>query len=427
MPFNFSVRPDNISSFTLFILTIVNYVLMYLANIYLARNMDIEAFDDYSVAVSIVTLLASIATLGLEKYALRLVAIYLERQAWGKLKGFWIFSLRTILFFSLLLIGLLSISLESFLALSHADFHIAIVIYTLFLPIIALTLFLIEVITVFGYRIFGMILYRFLLPCAYLLAILFLQKFGFAVSAVSAVICFGIAWLMTLIIMFATARLISPAEMKGQQPVINGKKWLSGSFPLVLSSLMMTVMNSGGIIILELLYPSEAIVGTYAIAVQTTSLIALIGTSTNRYYLPMVVVLIERKDQNLMRKLMLKRMLFISSLTLTFLLLILFFGHAILELFGPNYREGYSTLLIIALGASINTLFSDSPYYLQFIGRHRLVVGMTVITATLTVFLSALLGKTFGSIGVAMAYAIPVSLLFILFKSMSSRHIKQLV
>lgn len=40
------------------------------------------------------------------------------------------------------------------------------------------------------------------------------------------------------------------------------------------------------------------LVGTYAIAAQTGSFISLIGTSTNRYYLPLMVVMIDRRDSS---------------------------------------------------------------------------------------------------------------------------------
>jgi O-antigen/teichoic acid export membrane protein len=80
----------------LFGLSLSHYALMYWANIFLARHLAIDAFDDYSVAVSIVTLLSTLATLGLEKYALRLVSLYIERENWPRLRGFWLFSLRAI-------------------------------------------------------------------------------------------------------------------------------------------------------------------------------------------------------------------------------------------------------------------------------------------------------------------------------------------
>ena len=198
---NFSVHPNNFSSLMLFGLSFSHYALMYWANIVLARHLAIDAFDDYSVAVSIVTLLSTLATLGLEKYALRLISLYIERKNWSRLRGFWLFSLRIIVLFSFFLLGLLGVGLERILALQDADFHIAIVIYAGFLPVIALCLFVTEVITVYGKQVQALALYRVFLPTMFLLLLSGLHHFQLGLTAVSAVLCFGAAWCLTLILM----------------------------------------------------------------------------------------------------------------------------------------------------------------------------------------------------------------------------------
>lgn len=411
----------------LFGLSLSNYLLMYLANIILARHLSIDAFDDYSVAISVVTLLSTIATLGLEKYALRLIALYIERENWRRLRGFWLFSVRAIVLFSVLLMGMLGVGLETFLAWRNAEFHIAIVIYAGFLPAIALCLFLIEVITVFGVQILALALYRFFLPAVFLLLIIGLDDFQFEVTAVSAVLCFGSAWCLTLILMMITARAASPSAVREVKADSKGRRWwLKKSLPLLISSLMMTVLTSAGTIILEVLYPSQAVVGTYAVAIQTTGLISLIGTSTNRYYLPMLVVLLERRDQRAIKKLLGKRMRLIACFILVFLSIIGAWGQEILGLFGSDFSQGYRALFITAAGAAFSTLFSDSPYYLQFMGRNRLVVSLISLAAISMIGLSFVLGSRYGASGVALAYALPTMLLFSGLKWQASRHMRKM-
>jgi len=253
----------------LFVLSLGNYALMYIANIYLARHLEIGAFDDFSVAISVVTLLSTLATLGLEKYALRIIALYIEREHWPRLRGFLRFAFQTIFAFSLLLMAFMSVSLESLLAWQNADFHIAIVIYAGFLPVIALCLFLVEVITVYGQQILGLALYRFFLPAVFLLLISTLKALKTELTAVSAVLCFGAAWCFTLILMLITARATSPRALQKAQSDSNGRSWwLRKSLPLLFSSLMMTVLTSAGTIILEILHPSESVVGIYSVTMQ---------------------------------------------------------------------------------------------------------------------------------------------------------------
>ncbi len=188
---SFDLHPDNFGSLYLFLLTIGNYALMYLANIVLARTMTVGDYDDYSVAISIVTMLSTLATLGLEKYALRSIALFKERQDWNKFHGYWLFSLKTIAGFSLLLACLTGLSLETVLTLKHADYHLPIVIYSAFLPIIALTLFLVEVISAQGKHLLGVAIYRFLLPLFYLALLSGFIIAGPRFNAVIAVFCLG--------------------------------------------------------------------------------------------------------------------------------------------------------------------------------------------------------------------------------------------
>jgi len=145
---------------------------MYWANIFLAKHMPIDAFDDVNVAISVVTLLSTIATLGLEKYALRVAALYIERENWPRLRGFWSFSLGTIFLFSMVLLGILALGLDLVLAWHETQFHLAIVIYACFLPLIAICLFLLEMIAVFGRQIMAVTLYRFVLPAVFIVLII---------------------------------------------------------------------------------------------------------------------------------------------------------------------------------------------------------------------------------------------------------------
>jgi O-antigen/teichoic acid export membrane protein len=407
------------------VLALVNYALMYAANILLARALTVDDFDDYSVALSIVTMLSTLATLGLEKYALRAVALFRDRQDWPGFRGFWLFSLRTISGFSLLLVALLSIGLEAILAIHHADYHIAIVIYAGFLPIIAITLFLVEVMAAHGAHILSMAIYRLFLPLVYVLLIIGLSFSPLNLSALTAVLCFGFAWILTLIVIWFAIKMLMPVEVKKSIPLWHGKKWLSRSLPLVFSSLMMTVMTSSGVVILELLFPSGMEVGTYAIAAQTGSFISLIGTSTNRYYLPMMVVMIDRRDKQSIERLMNKRIWVIGGLILMLLTILVISGQKILSLFGTQFSPGYNTVLIIAVGASISALYADIPYYLQFMGFHRAVLSLTLLATLSMVTLGFLLGTEYGTVGVALAYMIPVVLLFIVLRIMTLVHFRR--
>ncbi|WAK02582.1 lipopolysaccharide biosynthesis protein [Methylobacter sp. YRD-M1] len=426
MDYHLDLHANSFRSLELFVLALANYGLMYLANMMLARRLSVGEFDDYNVAVSVVTLLSTLATLGLEKYALRAVALLRDREDWPRFRGFWLFALRAIGAFSLLLVAVLGISLESFLALNQAEAHIAIVVFAVFLPIIAVTLFLVEFIAAHGAQLLSVTIYRLFLPAIYLVLLIGLSVSPVKISALAAVLCFGGAWTITLAMMWTIAKLLMPVGIKGMAPVMQGRKWLRGSWPLVLSSLMLTVMTSGGVIILEILFPSGLEVGIYAVAAQTGGFISLIGTSTNRYYLPMMVVMIGRGDKQAIRALMAQRTFAVGSLILALLAILIFAGRSILDLFGEQFSAGYHPMLLIACGACFSALFADIPYYLQFMGLHRIVLSMTLVAMIIMVTLSFVLGAQFGSLGVAAAYMTAVMLLFASLRIAAKLHFRRL-
>lgn len=417
---------NSFRSLGLFVMALANYGLMYMANILLARWLSVGDFDDYSVAVSIVTMLSTLATLGLEKYALRAIALLRDREDWQRFRGFWLFALRSISAFSLLLMAILSISLEAFLALRQADVHIAIVVFAGFLPVIAVTLFLVDVIAAHGAQLLSVTIYRLFLPAVYLVLLVGLSLSPVKVSALSAVLCFGGAWTVALVIMWCMAKRLMPAGIKNTMPVMQGKKWLRGSLPLVLNSLLLTVMTSGGVIILEILFPSDIEVGIYAVAAQTGGIISLIGTSTNRYYLPMMAVMIGRGDRRAIRKIMEQRGVAVGGMVLVLLATLIFAGRPILGLFGEHFSGSYHTMLIIASGACFSALFADVPYYLQFMGSHHIVLSLTMVSTAMMVSLSFVLGASVGSVGVATAYMVSVMLLFISLRIVVGLHFRRL-
>lgn len=394
---------------------------MYWANIFLARHLNIDAFDDYSVAVSVVTLLSTLSTLGLEKYALRSASLNIERENWGRLRNFLQFSVRTILLFSLLLMLVLSLGLESVLAWYGADYHIAIVVYAGFLPVIAVSLFFIEIVTVFGHQILAMVLYRLFLPATFI-ALVYAVPHFVKVSAVSAVLSLGAAWCLTLLTLLLGMHVTRPKALASQRSNSqNKRKWLGKALPLLISSLMMTTLTSAGTIILEIQHPSGFEVGLFAVVMQTCALVSLIATSTNRYYLPMLVVLIERRDSIGIKRLQRQRLRLVGLLLVLYLSIIMAFGMEILALFGPGFEQGYLALCCCAMGATMSTLFSDSPYYLQFMGQNRLVIGLMAGAAISMLSLGFWLGQQYGAIGVAIAYAAPTALLFCCLKWQANR------
>ena len=421
---DYLLHGHSLRALSLSLLAVGNFFLLYFSSIALARKLSVSDFDDYSVALSMVTVLSTLSTLGLEKYVLRCLPVYQEREDWSHAHGFWRFSLRTIILVSLGLVLLLSLTLSSTLTGQHDDSHLAVIVLTSFLPVIAVVLFLVEVATANGAQIQAVVIYRFMMPANFFVLIHLIGLFEVPYTAIGVAIAFGLAWMLALIAIFHLVRNSIPAKLWHAKPTYLSGKWLRRGMPFLFNSWMLSVIASSGVIILELLFTSNSVVGIYAVAAQTGTFIVLLANTTNRFYIPLMSIYMERSDQRAMRHLSKHRLVVLGSLTVLFFGGVVIFGREILSWFGDDFREGYEVLCVLAAGASVNALFSDSPYVLQFIKRQREVFITTAIALLFNLMLTVLMGFWYKGVGAALGYALSMSLLFLTQRLLAAYHLK---
>lgn len=421
---DYLLHGHSLQALSLSLLAVGNFFLLYIASIALARKLSVSDFDDYNVALSIVTVLGTLSTLGLEKYALRCLPVYQEREDWSNAHGFWRFSLRTIIMVSLGLVLLLSLGLSSALAAQQYDSHLAVIVLTSFLPIIAVVLFLVEVATANGAQIQAVVIYRFMMPASFFVLIHLMGLFDIPHTAIGVAIAYGLAWVLSLIAIYHLVRHAIPARCWHAKPTYLSGKWLRRGMPFLFNSWMLSVIASSGVILLELLFTSDSVVGIYAVAAQTGTFIVLLANTTNRFYIPLMSIYMERRDPLAMRHLSQHRLVVLGSLTVLFFGGVVIFGREILSWFGDDFREGYEVLCVLAAGASVNALFSDSPYYLQFIKRQREVFITTSLALLLNLMLTVLMGFWYKGVGAALGYALSMSLLFLTQRLLVVYHLK---
>jgi hypothetical protein len=145
-----------------------------------------------------VLVLTSLATLGLEKYALRCLPAWHNHQDWARSRGFLQFSRRLILVTSLVLVVLFCVTLELTLTLRGKPYHVAIVIVAMFLPALAMFQFILEVAAAYGGQLKGVASYRLLFPALLLLLNAGVWILLAASGGVSAAFCYGAAWLVAI-------------------------------------------------------------------------------------------------------------------------------------------------------------------------------------------------------------------------------------
>ncbi|MFV1964477.1 MAG: lipopolysaccharide biosynthesis protein [Pirellulaceae bacterium] len=395
-------QSDGMLSLLLSGMALANYGVFYAVGIMLAHWLGASAYGDYCVAVASVTLAAGVSTLGLEKYALNILPAMLARESWPAIRGFWKVSQAVVLLASALIIFTV-LGIEALLGVDlarHAEARAL-----LFLPAISCVLLLVEITTAHHAYVLAAFVYRVLLPIVLVLLLCGWAHISWPVTAPQAATCYGVAWVLTLVVIHGVARRSMSTQVWATPARYQPVKWVSGSLPFMVQSLLMTLLVQAGVIVLELVRPRDPEVAIYGAVAQTGAAIVLVATSTNRFFLPQLSVLIERGDVAEMRRKQWSRLLVMGALCGTFLLICLLFGRSILGWYGEAFRTGYAALCVLAAAGSLSTLLALAPYYLQFVGRHRLVLSLTGCAALVNIGLCFALAPRHGALGAAVAYA----------------------
>ena len=408
-------------------LAIAGQGLFYGLSVLLARRLGVNGFEAYSVAIAAVLLLASLSTLGLEKYALRVVPSYVEHGDWARAMGYVRFGLRRTLWASLLLAAALGLGWNRGNADSPAAAWLAVGMGCLALPAVALVQYGVEVLSAFGDDVRATAIYRVAVPAAALVFVGLALHLPVEMGGVAAVACWGAAWALGLAMMAFAIRRATPPAASGAAPREEAGKWQREALPFVGYSLSLTFVTQCGVIAMDRFQPDPAAVGAYAAAAATANLVVVLATATNRFYSPRLSMLLEQRDFAGALQLRRERLAWLLPAVGVFLVLSFGFGREILALFRPEFVEqGAAALRILAASAAFTVLFSLAPTYLKYVKRNRLVLGTVAGAAAAQGALLVLLVPRFEATGAAVSYAVAMCGMYTVFSWMAIREVKRM-
>jgi O-antigen/teichoic acid export membrane protein len=182
-----------------------------------------------------------------------------------------------------------------------------------------------------------------------------------------------------------------------------------------------------GIIALDRLHPSATAVGAYVAAIGTANMALVMATSTNRYYARRLSILLEQGNYSGVLSLRRERLLWLAPVMALFLVIVLSYGSEILGFFRPEFvDEGLTALRIFAVSTVITALFALAPTYLKYAGNNRAMLRIVVGAAALQVILLVILVPRFAATGAALAYALSMSGMYLVFSRMAYRELVML-
>jgi len=287
------------------LLAIASFFLLYLVSILISRWLGPSAFGDYSVAIASVTIIATAATLGLEKLSLNELPVYQQHLKWNLYYGFLRRTIGLIIIISVIL-ALISLGVFEFyeIVFKTPINHPSRLILSYFIPIIALVYILTELLAANERYVSSVFVYRFQYSAVALILLVLLHFFFDNFAVKHAIFAYGLSWVVCIITSILILIKILPIEIWGVKPEYKTRYWLSKSYSFFVNTMVFTALNYSGIIILELFNESENVVGIYGAVAQTSFFLIMFMSTSNEYFLPRISEALDNEDSTNINKLL---------------------------------------------------------------------------------------------------------------------------
>jgi len=223
--------------------------------------------------------------------------------------------------------------------------------------------------------------------------------------ASTAMVINAIATIVVFIITFYFMTKFLPDSISKIRPKYEIKEWIKVTIPLFMVASLGFILNRTDIIMIGVLSgTSEA--GIYAVANRIASLV-LFGTfSVNAIIAPTIAELYSKFQFERLQFIVKRATRGLILYGIPVFLLLAVFGKDFLKLFGGEFIDGYSSLLILAGANTITTFFGTVMYIMMMTDNQNSAALIMAIVSVLNIILNMLLIPRFGIIGASLATGI---------------------
>ena len=391
-----------------FIGTIIGMLLGFVSRIIVVRCITQTEYGIFSLALVLLSIFATISTLGLSDGTARQIAFYRGKDNTLKIKGVMLSSLQIALITGVLLSLVLffTSNLISTNVFHSPELSSPLKIFSIAIPFFVLINIFISIFrgfdrvepNVYFQNIFRSVIYILFLVGAILLGL----------SFIGVIYAYLASIMLTCIAFAAYAAKKLPTSVKGEKNTkVDSlrKEMLFFSLPLLAVSMFGMIMQWTDTLMLGY-FKTPDVVGLYNAALPLANLIPVVLTSMVFLYIPIVSQLY---SQNLMSEIrrnyaILTKWMF--ALTLPLFLIIFLFPETVLSiLFGSRYIQAGLALQILAFGMLIHTFLGPTAATLTIAGKTRFLMWTTLIGAIMNITLNIFLIPPLGITGAAIASA----------------------
>lgn len=378
----------------------------FLVGVQLARGLGVEGYGVYGLAMAIIALLTVPTEFGLPQLLTREVAAAQVAKDWGRLRGILKWSSKIVLLISVVI----TVAVVIWLAAIERDFSSALsmtlIAGLLMVPLVALGNLLSATLRGLQYIVKGQFPDALVRPASFSLLLFLIplvsvplnSVLAMGLGALSAACAFGVA--------LAMLWKHLPSETYTTIPRIQSHDWWSSALPMALTE-GMRVLQGHLVILLLGFMVTVARVGLFRVAGSMLLLINFPVSLFNVVGAPIIARLYAQGDRARLQRLLSWVALGMVSSTLLLTLPFFFAGVPLLStVFGEEFGDANTPLLILCGGALLNAFFGANAALLNMTGHQVWVTRASVVSLVLLVVTTLPLIILFDVVGAAIANAL---------------------
>ena len=390
--------------FAMLLIRIGGILAMLASSVVLARALGVEAFGVYSLAFSIMTLIAIPVHVGLPTLVLRETASADLHGDLGLMKGIWLWSTRFVLVSSAVVVTgglLLWLAVPGLVSAP-------LVVSFLLIPLIAFGGLRAAALKGLRRIAWSMLPGSILRPGAlvvFVIAFLMIRPDGF--GPVTAM------WLHVAASVFAFAvgvwlvMLSQPAGLsEASADKSKNRAWLAALGPMALVGGLQIVNQNAGVVVLGAV-DTEAEVGLFRVALAASSMVLFGFQIVTPIFEPYFVRFHQSTDKTGLQRMATNSVLAGFLAILPIVLVFVLGGEWLLAfLYGADFRAAYPALLVLLAGQIFRAYFGSSETILMLTGQERQGMIIWGVAIALGLVLAVQLSQIYGAIGAAVAASV---------------------
>ena len=380
----------------------VGKVVGFTLNLVMARGFGDALFGLYSLGLTLLRVVQSVATLGLQNGIVRFAAPSYERGETAAVKGTFLASGGLGLLAGIA-IGVVFFTTSSWLAnavFNEPDMKPVIEVFACGLPFYVLTYLLSRMARALGRMQADVLLDSILQPAIFLVFAGGIVGLGYGFD--TALYAFVLSTLLAAGGGLYVLYRLFPALLSSLPPTFEIRRLLRFSLPIIGVTLAGVGLTYTDRIMLGILSTSEA-VGLYEIAARLSQQLRFVLSAITAAFSPIISDLYHNDRVEALSELYADTVRWILLFTLPVCMLMVAFSPDVMAIFGPGFREGAGLLQTLAPAYLVIAGVGSVGQMLQMTDHQDTVLGINTSMALMNIVLNWLLIQWYGPIGAALA------------------------